>query len=268
MGIPRHFIVLTLLAAAAAGCTLPALATPTPTPTPSPSPSPSLTPEPTASPTSTPTPDPTPDAGAMPRFSAGERIGTTLDGLRVRQRPGTTSSVVTGLLPIGSELQVVMGPILVQGTGWFLVTDADPDEPQFEEGWIASGFEPEAFLASIGASPEATPYIASFAQTGSAEYGPVEIGDDDHAIRWIAADPERVRCEFSVLLAAGSAEPVQAIRATIGNGVDPGTLQPGSFAALDVRGQTFVTIESDCAWTLVIVRIPDVPDEPSPSASP
>lgn len=204
----------------------------------------------------------------MPRFSAGERINTTLDGLRVRQRPGTMSTVVTGLLPIGSELQVVMGPILVQGTGWYLVTDADPDEPQFEEGWIASGFEPEAFLASIGASPDETPFVASFAQTGSAEYGPIEIGDGEHAIRWIATDPEHVRCEFAVLLAVGAAEPVQAIRATVGNGVVPGTLQPGSFAALGVRGQAFVTIESDCAWTFVIVRVPDPLDEPSPEPSP
>lgn len=179
-----------------------------------------------------------------------------------------TGLVVTGLLPLDAELQVVMGPLLVEEVGWYLVTDADPDEPEFEEGWIASGFEPAAYLASTGRTSEATPFVASFAQTGSAQYGPIEIGEGDHAIRWVALDPERARCEFAVLLAAGAGAPVPAIRATVGNGVDPGTLQPGSFAALGVRGQVFVTVESDCAWTLVIVRVPDAADQPSPSATP
>ena len=47
-----------------------------------------------------------------------------------------------------------------------------------------------------------------------------------------------------------------AIRATIGNDLVPGTLQPGSFDALDVRGQVFVSVASDCAWALVIERVP------------
>lgn len=237
-------------------------------PSPSPTPSPTPTAVPTPSPTPTPTPDPTPNASALPDFGAGELIVTTIDGLRVRQRPGMTSLIVTGLLPLNAELGVVMGPILVEEVGWYLVTDADPDEPQFEEGWIASGFEPDAYLASTGVASAETPYVASFAQDGNAQYGPIEIGEGDHTIRWVALDPERVRCQFAVLLAAGSGAPVQAIRATIGNGVDPGTLQPGSFAALGVRGQVFVTVESDCAWTLVIMRVPDPPPEPSPSDSP
>jgi hypothetical protein len=179
-----------------------------------------------------------------------------------------TGLVVTGLLPLSATLQVVMGPILVEKVGWYLVADADPAEPQFQEGWIASGFEPEAYLASTGTSSEATPFVASLAQTGNAEYGPIEIGEGQHAIRWIALDPERVRCQFAVLLASGGGTPVPAIRATIGNGVDPGTLQPGSFAALGARGQVFVTVESDCAWSLVIVRVPDPPAEPSISPTP
>jgi len=223
---------------------------------------------PTPSPTPTPTPEPTPNAAALPDFGAGELIVTTIDGLRVRQRPGMTSLILTGLLPLNAELQVVMGPILVEDTGWYLVVDADPDEPQFEEGWIASGFEPDAFLASTGAASAETPFLASFAQDGNAQYGPVEIGDGDHAIRWVALDPERSRCQFAVLLAAGSAEPVPAIRATIGDGVVPGTLQPGSFAALGVRGQVFINVESDCAWTMVIVRVPEPLEEPAPSPSP
>ena len=49
--------------------------------------------------------------------------------------------------------------------------------------------------------------------------------------------------------------PVPAIRATIGNDLVPGTLQPGAFDALGVRGQVFVNVVSDCAWTLVIERV-------------
>ena len=247
-----------------AGCTFP-LRTPAPSPTARSTPAP--TPVATPSPTPSPTPVPTPGEAEVPRFSAGELIATAIDGLRVRQRPGRSSVVVTGLLPVNASLQVVMGPIYVQDLGWYLVADADPNEPQFQEGWIAAGFDPSAFLASTGEVSQDSPFIASFAQTGDAEYGPIEIGDGEHAIRWVAVDPERRRCQFSVLLASGGAEPVPAIRATIGNDVVPGTLQPGSFAALGVRGQVFVTVTSDCAWTFVVQRMPDV-EEPPPSAQP
>jgi hypothetical protein len=199
---------------------------------------------------------------------AGEIVATTLDGLRVRQRPGLNSVVVAGLLPIATELEVVMGPILAEANGWFLVRDADADEPEFGEGWIASGFLPDAYLTPTGRVAEDAPYVASFAQTGDAEYGPIEIGEGDHRIRWVAVDPERVRCQLAVSLApAGGAEPIPAIRATIGNGIDPGTLQPGSFAALGVRGPTFVFVESDCSWTLAILRVPAA-ESPAPSPAP
>ena len=71
-------------------------------------------------------------------------------------------------------------------------------------------------------------------------------------------------CQFAVSLAKGRGEPVPAIRATIGDGLVPGTLQPGGFDALGVRGQVFVVVVSDCAWTLVIQRVP----EPEPGDEP
>jgi hypothetical protein len=159
-----------------------------------------------------------------------------------------------------------MGPIPVADLGWYLVADADPDEPQFTEGWIAAGSEPNAFLASTGATTDQSPFIASFAQAGDAEYGPIDIGtEEDYAIRWVAVDAERVRCQFSVSLSVGTSDPVPAIRATVGNDVVPGTLQPASFNALGVRGQVFVSVDSDCAWTLVVQRMPDLASPP-PSA--
>jgi hypothetical protein len=71
-----------------------------------------------------------------------------------------------------------------------------------------------------------------------------------------------------VLLSNPDATPVPVIRATVGNGVDPGVLQPGSFAAFGVRGQVFVTVESDCSWALVVIRLPAATPSPSPSSAP
>jgi hypothetical protein len=253
------------LALALGACTFPPLATPTPTPTPFVPSSPTPTPIPTPSPT--PTVDSTPEA-VIPTYDAGEIVETTIAGLRVRSLPGVDRPILTGLLPLAYELRVVMGPIPVDGLGWYLVNDADAREPNFEEGWVAAGYEPDPLLASTGRIVPDSPFVASMAQTGDAEEGPIQIGDGDYAIRWVALDPERRRCSFSVSLAAAGAAPVPAIRATVGSGVDRGTLQPQSFAALSVRGDAFVTVTSDCAWALVIVRIPPPASSATPAPAP
>ena len=253
-----------LLSLVVAACTIPPLVTPNPRPTPTPSPSPTASPEPTPSTTASPSPTPEPLA---PDFDAGEVVATTIDGLRVRSLPGTDRPIVTGLLPLAGELEVVMGPLPLDGLAWYLVADADPREPTFEEGWVAAGFEPDPLLESTGRTVPDGPYVASMAGTGDAEQGPIEIGDGDHAIRWAALDdPDRRRCSLGVsLIPAGSSEPIPAIRATVGTGIDRGTLQPQSFSALRVRGPTFVDVVSDCAWALTILR---VPPQPSPTPGP
>jgi hypothetical protein len=187
--------------------------------------------------------------------------------MRVRQRPGTAARVLAGLLPHAARLEVVMGPIPFEDFGWYLVSDADDRDLGFVEGWVAAGHEPDPFLVASGDRVEGSRFVAAFAESGDAEYGPVEIGEDgDYAIRWVAVDPQHSRCSFGVGLAAGAAEPVPAIRATIGSDLVPGTLQPGSFDALGVRGQVFVTVTSSCAWTFVIERVASPSPEPSPSA--
>ena len=245
---------MTLLAAA---CVLSPLPTPTASPTASPSPTPtaSVGTSPRASPSATEGP------GAVPSFGAGDLVVTAIDGLRVRQGPGLSSNVVTGLLPRGAELEVAMGPIPIDGHGWYLVSDADAAEPDFDEGWIAAGFEPDAFVTPTGERAPRSTFVASFAHTGNAENGPVEIRSGDHRIRWVAVDPEGTGCAFGVSLAEGGDDPVPAIRATIGNGLVPGTLQPRAFEELGVRGQVFVGVASDCAWALVIERVR--PPEPT-----
>jgi len=262
VGNPSRAVPI-LVALVLSGCVLQPLPSATPTLTASPTtPSPSPSAPPTAAPSRS--PSSTPDFAAVPEFMASDVVATTIDGLRVRQRPGLASNVVAGLLPLGAELQVIMGPIPTDELGWYLVTDADPADPDFGEGWIAAGFEPDAWLAATGETAGESPYRASFAFTGDAENGPVEIGRGDHAIRWVAVDPERVSCQFAVSLDEGRGAPIPAIRATIGDDLVPGTLQPGSFDALGVRGQVFVVVASDCAWTLVIQRVP----EPEPSDEP
>jgi len=257
---------LLLLALTLGACTLSPLETPTPSASDSPSPPLSAPPTTERTPSPTPAPSPTPRA-AIPDFDAGEIVTSTIDGLRVRSLPGVERPVVTGLLPLAFELRVVMGPIAVDDLGWYLVVDADEREPNFEEGWVAAGSEPDPLLGSTGRVIERSPYVASMEQTGNAEEGPIEIGEGDHAIRWIALDPERVRCSFAVSFtkAGGGGDPLPAIRATIGTGIDRGTLQPQSFAALGIGGPVFATVTSDCAWALVIVR---VPPDPSPSPTP
>jgi hypothetical protein len=196
-------------------------------------------------------------------------VRTTIDGLRLRQRPGLTSNVVAGLLPLGAELGVVLGPLLVESQGWFLVVDADAADPEFQEGWIASGFEPEPFLAATGAALDPNPYLAAFAATGDAQFGPIEIVDEHHAIRWSALDPDRVRCQFDVLLEPPTGEAVRVIRATIGTDVVPGVLLPGFLASRpELRGQLFLDVISDCAWTLALVRLPEPTPEPSATETP
>ena len=257
-GLTALLLVLTLGA-----CTLPPLETPTATSSATPTPTPSTSP--TAEPTASPTPEPSPPE-AIPDFSAGEIVAAAIDGLRVRNLPGVNRPIITGLLPLAFELRVVMGPIRVEELGWYLVTDADEREPDFEEGWVAAGSETDPLMTSTGRLDEDSPYLISMDQTGDAEHGPIEIDEDEHAIRWVALDPDRVRCTFAVSFTpAGGGEPIPAIRATIGTGIDRGTLQPQSFAALGLRGPVFVSVASDCAWALVIVRIPP---EPSPSPSP
>jgi hypothetical protein len=256
-------IVLSLLLGA---CTFP-LETPTPRPSPSPSPTPSPTPVPTPSPSPTPSPTPEPIA---PDFDAGEIVATSIDGLRVRSLPGSDRPIVTGLLPLAFELEVVMGPIPVDGLAWYLVADADAREPNFDEGWVAAGYEPDPLLAATGRVAADSTAVTSMAQTGDAEQGPIEIGEGDHAIRWVGVDPERRRCAFAVSMTpVGGGAPVPAIRATIGTGIDRGTLQPQSFGALGVRGPAFVSVVSDCAWALTIVRVPPTPTPtPDPSVAP
>lgn len=249
-----------LMLSVATACTLPPITTPTPRPTPTvaPTPNPTATPTPTA-----PTPSPTPDLGAVPAFDAGATVATMTDGLRIRRLPGVDRSILVQRLPAGTRLEVVLGPLPVDGLGWYLVRDIDDADPSFGEGWIAAGFDPEPFIAATGDGSTGS-YVSSFAHAGDAEFGPLAVPDDQVAIRWAAIDPDGVGCVFALDLRTGSGDPVPAIRAAVGNGPTPGVLGSDYFTDQPaLRGQLFATVRSDCAWAITVVRV-----LPSPSGSP
>jgi hypothetical protein len=150
-----------------------------------------------------------------------------------------------------------MGPIVVDDLGWYLVRDADPADPRFEEGWVAAGYEPDPFLISGGPSPDENPYLGGFADVASGEFGPVSIPEGRVSFRWIAATDEEQVCNFAVDLSAESGEPVRAVRTPVGAFPASGELPPDYFEANDqLVGNLFVEVQSNCAWAVSFVRAP------------
>lgn len=202
-----------------------------------------------------PGPTPTPGEDAIPIFLAGDQVASTADGLRIRSRPGTDQLVLLAFLPVGSQMIVELGPVIVDGHGWYLLKDADDDDPAFDEGWVAAGFEPEPFLVPALFDVPFNPILGGFAHDASGEYGPVRVQDANVAVRWVAARTAgREGCSFAVDLVPGSGTPVPAIRATIGGVVSPGDLYASFFAEHpELTGDIFVRVTSDCTWALSFV---------------
>jgi hypothetical protein len=199
-------------------------------------------------------PTPTPGADTVPRFSAGSLVVTNAPGLRVRSRPGTTSSVVT-TLGVEADLLAVLGPVMVGGLGWYLVRDADDAEPGFTEGWVAAGFEPDPFLISAGTTPGENPVLGGFADIAAGEFGPLALPDAEITLRWIASTHEREVCNFSLDLTAGAGEPVRAVRTPVGAFPASGELPAQFFASNPaLRDNVFALVESDCSWAIAFVR--------------
>ena len=178
-------------------------------------------------PTTTAVPTPGPDA--VPTFTAGTTVATAAAGLRVRSGPGTSQAVVT-MLPTGSDLVVVLGPVRADSYGWYLV--------------------PRTFDLAFN------PIVAGFAHEGNAEFGPVQIIDANYAVRWVAAVlPGGGGCSFSADLVPGSGTAVPTVRATLGTAPAPGNLYGDFFAAHpELVGDIFLRVTSDCSWALTFLR--------------
>jgi hypothetical protein len=231
---------------------------PTPQPIPTPRPSPVATAAP-PSPTPSPTPAPTPGLADVPVLIVGDTAATTLGGLNLRTRPGLDHPVIAVLGPDVGVL-VGLGPVLVDGQGWYLVRDPDRVvPPRFDEGWVAAGFEPDPFLVSAGFPPDEGPYVGGFADAAPGEFGPVALPRGPVALRWIAATGPTDICNFALDLSAESGEPVRAVRTPVGAFPASGELPPEYFRANDLEGErVFVHVESNCSWAISFVRrVPD-----------
>ena len=237
---------------------------PTPTPRPTDTPSPTVAVTPTVEPTPTATPGP--GLANVPRFTAGGQAATNAPGLRVRARPGVEQRVIT-TLGVDADLLIALGPVWVDDIGWYLVRDADADDPEFGEGWVAAGFEPDPFLISASFEIRRNPYVAGFAHDADGEFGPVFLPDAEISIRWIAAPVTAGGCSFFVDLRAGSAEPISGIRATVGGVPAPGELFSQFFAEHRelIDTDLFVTVTSDCSWALTFVRQRPERSDPTPA---
>ena len=247
-----------------AGCLLlEPVPTPQPNPTRSPSPTPAAA---TPSPTTFPTAEPTPGPPDVPVLVPGETAVTVAGGLRLRSRPGL-DHLVTGVLGPDVGVLIGLGPVFVDGNGWYLVRDPDRvTPPRFGEGWVAAGFEPDPFLMPAGVDVRRNPVLAGFAGDAAGQFGPVRLPDANHAIRWIAASLTDDECRFSVDLDPADGDPVPAIRATVGSGVAaPGDLFSTFFEENPelIGTDLTVIVDSACSWALTFVR---VPAQPSPSS--
>lgn len=198
---------------------------------------------------------PTPGPDAIPTFTAGTKVTTAASGLRVRSAPGLSQSVVT-LLPAGSNLVVELGPVRTDSHGWYLVRDADADQPTFDQGWVAAGFMPNPFLTPATFDLPFNPIVAGFAHEGNGEFGPVSILDANYEILWVAATlPGGAGCSFSADLVPGAGTAVPTIRATLGTAPAPGIQHSDFFAGHpELVGDVFLRVTSDCSWALTFVR--------------
>jgi len=203
----------------------------------------------------TPTAAPTPGPDAIPIFNAGTTVATGASGLRVRSGPGLSQGVLT-LLPTGSNLVVELGPVRADSWGWYLVRDADADEPTFEEGWVAAGFMPTPYLVPATFELPFNPIVAGYAHEGNGEFGPVHLEDANYTVTWVAAVlPGGAGCAFSADLVPGAGDAVPAVRATLGTAPAPGNLYGEFFAEHpELVGDVFLRVTSDCGWALSILR--------------
>jgi hypothetical protein len=208
-----------------------------------------------SAPPATATVAPTPGPDAVPTYTAGTHVATGAGGLRVRSGPGTSQGVLT-LLPTGSKLVIVLGPVRRDGHGWYLVRDADTRPPTFDEGWVAAGFMPTPYLVPATFDLTFNPIVAGFAHDGDGEFGPVTVSDANYAVRWVASPRAGADgCSFSVDFVPGSGAAVPAVRATVGSAPAPGSLYTDFFAGHPtLTGDLLVRVTSDCGWALTFLR--------------
>ena len=190
-------------------------------------------------------------------FTPGDTAATAVGGLRLRTRPGL-DHLVTAVLGPDVGMLIGLGPVLVDGQGWYLVRDPDRAvPPRFNEGWVAAGFEPDPFLVPASFEVRRNPFLAGFAGSRSGEFGPVRLPDADVVLRWIAAALTPDGCTFSVDLTPTGGDPVPAIRAQVGGAPAPGDLFSTYFENHPelIDTDLLVNVDSACSWAVSFVQV-------------
>ena len=140
----RTLLVFLVVALIAAGCG----ATP---PTPGPSQSPAGGESPSA--TDLPLPSATPSASPEPAIGIGSAVVTVSDSLRVRSAPGVSDDSIKyePLLPVGTELLVVGGPVEASDYVWWQVEPLSLALQDADVGWVAmADHDGEPWIALAG----------------------------------------------------------------------------------------------------------------------
>jgi hypothetical protein len=89
-----------------------------------------------------PTPDGTPSPSLPPSFEAGLMLETVADRVRMRSQPsvGQDSRMYEPVLPLGTQLQALEGPVAGNDRWWYRVVLAEPDQHLVggvRDGWVA-----------------------------------------------------------------------------------------------------------------------------------
>ena len=173
----RTLLIFLVVALIAAGCG----ATP-PTPAP-PSQSPVAIESP--APTVVPVPSATPSASPEAAIGIGSAVVTVSDSLRVRSAPGVSDDSIKyePLLPVGTDLLVVGGPIEASGYVWWQVEPLSFALQDASVGWVAmADHDGEPWIALAG---DGTPALGM--AVSNVARMPVRKGDAKAAANSIGA---------------------------------------------------------------------------------
>jgi hypothetical protein len=178
----------------------------------------------------------------------------------------------------GYFLWIEDGPLVIEGVPWYHVGnsarqgeptpesshgwDADGDEFRSDYGWVAGGDGTSAYLVAdeppppppdepvYGSAPD--PYALMHA-IGDARSETFEL-DAPVGIRWYGADPEGGSCRLTIMLEPLGVE-LLARGITGWDGGDDWWPKGYDYTEPLPAGAHWVEVQSDCSWSLRVVRI-------------
>jgi hypothetical protein len=177
----------------------------------------------------------------------------------------------------GNFLWIEDGPLIIQGIPWYRVGnsarqadltvhllgwDADGDEFHSDYAWVAGGHGTSVYLVADEPPPpppdepvygDAPDLYALMHAIGDARSELFEL-DAPVGIRWYAADPEGGSCRLTMKLEPVGVELLER-DITGWDGGDDWWPQEYDFTEPLPAGDHWVEVQSDCSWSLRVVRI-------------